>query len=385
MISDIKFIAHFPFTKRDYDRFGIELLQQQFRVEVLDCMPWLNPKSWDEFSNTIHTFPGYTPIYNMDSFEKVIAVKERAVAIDCFGYSSVYPRICQALRERGIMLAVCRMALLPKVKMDLFRKLYFHYKRGVLVKLIINKLRSKIYIDINSRPPDIAILSGKDSLSYPRMQHAEHIIWGHSFDYDLYLRYQDRTGERCKQYAVFLDDYLAYHSDYAQTGINPPVTEEDYYYRLNKFLKFFESNTGYKVIFAAHPSSRYDLKPHLLDGREFVLGRTAELVRDAQIVFCHASTSLSFAVLWHKPLVFLTTDELKRSWFGPSIAFFSNILHAPIVNMSCIDKLSIDMKVWMRINESYYAEYKENFIKRSGSPELPVWQIFSNYVRQNLK
>ena len=31
-----------PFSKRDYDRFGIDILKRNFLVQVLDCAAWIN-------------------------------------------------------------------------------------------------------------------------------------------------------------------------------------------------------------------------------------------------------------------------------------------------------------------------------------------------------
>jgi hypothetical protein len=250
---------------------------------------------------------------------------------------------------------------------------------------MLNKLRRTFhFVKVPSHPSDIAILSGKNGLNNPRMQ-AMQQIWAHSFDYDLYLKYRDRLCERFESYAVFLDEDIVHSYDYEHNGLNPTATEDNYYRGLNALFDKFEANTGLRVIISAHPSSHYDLQPNLLNGREFVVGRTAELVRDAQLIFCHASTSISFAVLWRKPMVFITSDELKRSWWGPHIALRSEIFHAPLVNMDCRDELTIDLKAWLRIDDFSYADYKEKYIKRAGTPELPLWQIFSDYIDKNLK
>ena len=37
-----------PFSKRDYDRFGIVLLKKNFLMQTLDFTPWLNPKLYQD-------------------------------------------------------------------------------------------------------------------------------------------------------------------------------------------------------------------------------------------------------------------------------------------------------------------------------------------------
>jgi hypothetical protein len=390
MKCHIFIITHSPFTKRDYNRYGIEILQKFFKVEVLDCTPWLESKFWNEYSNISYKFSGYTPIFDWNGYKKQIAGKTRGVAIICLhGDISGFQRIGQPLREQGILLAIERLAIVPEVRINnLFQKLYFSYKQRILFNQILKKINPapKVNIDTKSTlSADIAILSGSDCMKDPHVMQATHSIWAHSFDYDVYLNHKYSPSERNDPYAVFLDENMIYNNDYEFIGINPPATEKKYYNELNNFFTILKTKTEYKVIVAAHPSSDYENRPHSFVGQEIIFGKTAELVRDAQLVFCHASTSISYAVLWNKPMVFLTTNELDRSFLGPMIAFRSRLFHSPLINISDIDKLRIDLNVWMQINKFDYVDYKERYLKKTGTPDIPTWQIFSDYLRQNLK
>ena len=50
MISDILILTAYPFGKFEYDRFGVQILEQYFKVQVLDCTPWLKPHVWEKHS-----------------------------------------------------------------------------------------------------------------------------------------------------------------------------------------------------------------------------------------------------------------------------------------------------------------------------------------------
>ena len=103
---------------------------------------------------------------------------------------------------------------------------------------------------------------------------------------------------------------LVNHQDYIFQDLEPPISELEYYPILLKFFKTFEVNTGLKIKFAIHPKSRTKNLEKILKDVDYSIGNTHELVRDSSVVLLHASTSVSYAVLFKKPAIFLTSDKL---------------------------------------------------------------------------
>src|SRR3546814_15377010 len=87
---------------------------------------------------------------------------------------------------------------------------------------------------------------------------------------------------------------------------------------MRRFLSQLELQWGMPVVVAAHPSARHDerVRCGFEKQQELAFGRTADLVRHAQGVLIHGSTAVSFAVLGHRPLLFLVSEELQRSLYG---------------------------------------------------------------------
>jgi hypothetical protein len=136
------------------------------------------------------------------------------------------------------------------------------------------------------------------------------------------------SGERT---AVFLDDFLPFHPDFAMHG-RTSVSPEPYYRQLCRFFDLAEKRWGLRFVIAAHPRSSY--ADHPFGGREIVRGRTAELVRDADVVAAHGSTSVSFAIIYGKPICLLHSPEMKER-LAPE---YSQILHsAELLECSLID------------------------------------------------
>jgi hypothetical protein len=179
---------------------------------------------------------------------------------------------------------------------------------------------------------------------------------------------------------VFLDQNLVFHSDRVVTGSAACVSEERYFAALTRFFDEFEQHTGCPVVIAAQPRAQYADVALLFGQRAVVFGKTPELVRNASLVFAHYSTAISFPVMWRRPVVLLTSDELRSSKRQQYIDAFSYHLAAPLIN---IDRDLPDvaaMAAWATFSEPAYVAYEEMHIKMRGTPERQLWDIFADAV-----
>jgi len=100
-------------------------------------------------------------------------------------------------------------------------------------------------------------------------------------------------------------------------------------------------------------------------------------------VVCHDSTAIQLAVLFGKPLIFLTTGELAASFEGQSIVAFASEFGKSAINVER-DLHNVDWKKELDIDLEKYAEYKKKYIKTDGSPELPFWEIVADHIEENV-
>ena len=159
------------------------------------------------------------------------------------------------------------------------------------------------------------------------------------------------------------------------------MNEFQYYPVLIKFLKKFEIETGLQIKFAVHPKSRNKNLPNLLKDIDYSIGNTAELVKNSSAVLLHSSTALSYAILFKKPAIFLTSDTLKKSWIGPRIDKFAKIINAQVFNMNSDLNKSLDIQNLLIIDESKYKNYFDQYLKAPNSPDIPLWEIFTKYIK----
>lgn len=160
--------------------------------------------------------------------------------------------------------------------------------------------------------------------------------------------------------AVFLDINLAFQSDIKVIGWDY-VNAREYGAALNRFFGMVEEKYRVRVVIAAHPKADYD--DGYFEGRTILKGVTPELVKDADFVISHHSTSISYAVLNGKPLLFIYTDAMEKAYADTIVAWigdFAQYLGQPVYN---IDRVTDAGQI--RLTEpdpERYHLYKYNYL-----------------------
>lgn len=114
------------------------------------------------------------------------------------------------------------------------------------------------------------------------------------------------------RYAVYLDQFAAGHPDFRLLGVRRLIDADRYHGLLNAFFERLERAHGVEVVVAAHPKSDYPRNP--FGGRRILRGSTRALVRFCEFAVATLSTSLGYAVLDRKPLLFFTTKEMMERY-----------------------------------------------------------------------
>jgi len=205
----------------------------------------------------------------------------------------------------------------------------------------------------------------------------------HSYDYDVAIFYKrsiDNSRKTNSQdICVFLDEAATHHSDYSLLGMevaNPMV----YFAAMNRFFDFIESNSSLKVIIAAHPRSNYESMPGVFGERAVVKGNTVELVANSKLVVMHMSTSLSYAVLFKKPIIPIIIPGNRLSG---QMSMLPQVLGEVIGSKAIdLDKDELTTALLQReCNIKKYAEYERLYVRTEGADDLPIWEIIVKTVK----
>ena len=381
-MKEIIIFSHAPFSKRDHHRFGIDILKRNFSVKVIDCSAWIYKDHRKEFfSQYIFRSKEYISISCKEDFLELISKFNSPIVIDRLTYNNETNWMRKLLRKKNSLFVYSYLNMIPLPKKNIKQTTLQLFKIIINPRKIISKfidILQKKKCNLITSNSNICIIGG---LALSKKLKNKNVINAHSMDYDVYLNIKDKPKNNSSNYAVFLDEDMVNHADYALVDVKPPATEKHYYSALNKFLKKFESQTDLKVKIALHPS--YEIKniPNLLKDFEYVLGKTPELVMNSSIILAHQSTSLSYAILFKKPITILTSNELIKSWLGPRIENLSQILNSQLINIDNFFHQGLDIQNLLKVNEKKYKNYLDQYIKVPNSPDLPIWEIFTKQIK----
>ena len=331
-------------------------------------------------------------IGSLSEFRRLISSIPTGFAIDYIGQFSVSAILMfHLLKRNGFKLIVIDSGAFPlpiqwrQIKFSLSGITYA--VRSRLLKRATNKIvRLCLLRILPDQTPDLALVAGTSWQVDQRFNNADIKIASHSFDYEKY-RQVNASGplNDHSEYAVYIDERLPAHEDNSELGLNAPVSLERFSSSIKMFFDQFEAESGMPVRIASYPSSSCDHDQHFQYGdRKIVRGKTAELVRGASLVFAHASTSVSFAILWRRPLVFLSSNELQESWYMPWVTAMTRFLESPLVNID--DHLSGSAVAQFKsdINLANYEEYEANYLRSSTACDVSIWQLLSQGIDECL-
>jgi len=397
-INRIIIFFEIPFSRQLYSTFGIEtLIKNNFFVEVWDFSSFLySGFEHHEVFSVYHPKFKFYRFTNKSEIEGSLSLLTRSDFVNCFiGFSHQTLFIYKILSKKNIEYSVPLFNPLPvskNEKIKLPKKILSSIKKIVILRKktifdhIVNKIIRNNFRVFGIKPTTLCIAGGTASMDvnqFPFDQTTQ-ILWTHSTDYDIFLHL---TGKNTSSYpgcAIFLDDFLPFHPDFTMINEMAPITPEEYYPKLCNFFSYLEHNFGVRIIIAAHPRSTYEKLPDYFEGRPIIRGETAQLVKECSFVIMHASTSINFAILYQKPIIFLTMDGFNKnvgiSRMGEIIDNMASLLGKIPNNLD--DPFSIDFDKEMEIQINAYYAYKNKYIKKEGSQELEMWQILADYIKE---
>ena len=261
---------------------------------------------------------------------------------------------------------------LKKLKNESLLQLFIYY-----VNTLLKKTPSRIW---GIAPATFILVRGANSITAKATSGpTTETVYTHAQDYDIYLRDKHRPVKK-GNFVVFLDEYTPYHPDYVHFKMSPPVTADEYYSSLRRFFDFFERKFNMDVVIAAHPRATYSQKDPVFGDRTVRWGRTCDLVRRSQMVILHCSTAINFAVLYRKPMTFITTKQLEDTEYRLFIKDLAAYFDQKPININ--DRESFCEIGEFNIPAPKYDRFIFDFIKAGGPKSLPSWKILSNRIRE---
>ncbi|MCX5807595.1 MAG: hypothetical protein NT010_16265 [Proteobacteria bacterium] len=374
------------FNERDYNRFGIEImLNNGFDVEIWEFTKLIVPEGY------ITSAPpdpiqwrGHRSFENLKAAREAIKTLNSSVFVVLMvHYTLASLFIFRMLSKQGIHFSTTLFALpVSSGKKELWLR---RLKKITFERVLDKTFRMIPFTFFGVKPARIVFAPGEKYFlaNYFAINEKSEFLWVHSYDYDTYLELKDISQEKIPSVGVFLDEYLPFHTDYLYLDLPVKISADEYYPALVKFFNYIEESFKVRIIIAAHPRSHYEEHPDYFGGREIIRGRTAELVKNADFILMHNSTAINHVVLYKKPMIFFTTDKVNASILeDPTIEWLASFFGKKAHNLD--REVSIDLNEEIRIDEDAYRRYRNYYIKKDGTEELPYWQIVANRLMKAL-
>jgi hypothetical protein len=399
----IVYLLEQPFDERNYNRMGIQTwVDRGWCVEVWDMTPLLCPIVWQRFfklGKKIKHFEGYYVISSEKKLEeRYFDVSEIDYFVDYTDNSTCSQRVKKHLQKAGSkMIISANVGSIPSIAAfdnnGTGNKLWCKLKRAISIgpvmttKLLARKLSSTLMqckiVRKDIIVPSLIVVSGEKSIRSNPPIGGQEIIKAHNFDYDIYLNLVKSPVTFGASYGLFVDQDLCFHSDYLYSNLKPFVTPAKYFSSLSRGLKRISKALETEIQIAKHPREGWThVAADYFEGLTICSGSTMELISQAKFVVGHYSTVLQVAVLFKKPLIFVTTEELRNTTGGSHTEIRANILGKQAINLDG-DLNQVDWEKELFIDLKKYDAYRREYIKADGTPELPSWDIVINHIEQN--
>lgn len=368
-VKKVVYLTDVPFTSRDRERLGVDFYRREgLEVEVFGLEAVFRPV----VSMLEENDPCVRPFFDLEEASAAVgSLGGETLVVNLLPRSASALPLAAALRRAPVLVAEVRTNAAPQGRRGLRRRLARFSParaRNAVVRMVWPFV---------ARRPDLIIYGGE--ATRPAPHEGRRMVSAHALDYDTFSLLPDTPAEEGRRYALFVDQNLAAHPDFALLDQEAPVSAGAYYPAMRRFFASLEEHLGLPVIIAAHPRANAAETAALFGGRPVAAGRTAHLARDASLVLLHYSTALNFAILGNAPVAFVETDEM-RATCASTVRLMAALTGRPLLNADRPPR-EWDARL-LEVKADSYTAYARRYIKEPGSAQAPFWRILLDAVRR---
>lgn len=365
-MRNVLIVSHDPLIERIKKGFVIDdLVKNGFNVKYLDLSQFYFPYIDAPYSLNEDYVIKLNNEKEITSYLATIDFNSTIVILEAFP-SWRSRKIHKFLSDRKADMV--RIKIYPNnvlVKESLLRKV-----KHIGVKNLLPLLGYKIYQKINNiNPPKYTLSSNCISGFTTPINHP---------DYEEFIESKDRLRE-AKDYIVFIDECFPSHPEIKYwKGKDLDSIKDAYRQSLVQLFDYLKEKLSKEVVVCAHPKSDY--KGDEFGQHKIVKGKTSDIIGQSALVLMHISTASSFAILYNKPIVLLSSEEYREN-IKSALDYqksFSKILGLDIVD---IDKWRPErMSDIKSLDEVKRQEYINKFLSPKETAEKSNSEIIVNFL-----
>lgn len=373
------FLCNQKLNSSFYYTLYVETIKRYFETEIWDLSWWLSNNNCIVRNQILEK--NTVAIHNGKEFEDSIAcVNQEGLVIfltatDMSGFAEIgfflkkYNAKVACIDKEHIGCEIQQKSCFDYRRMLPFkRKVITYMKQSVAIRKLLHFIRYKnIKFDYALLPRNVFPETNKTFIPFHYPECSE--------DY-LYSFYDRKKEIENKGYAVFIDTAAAVHPGIANVGLK--VDAESYFEITNRYLDRFEEKNQIEVIVAAYPKLTYE--KGTFGHRKIVYGETQKLINSASVVLAHSSSSLVYAILLKKPIVFLYYNEMLRDEALSQFAIGA-MERAKLLGQPC-DEMKNDCTTEFTVDESKYISFAEEWIIAKSKKDMSNEEIIIDFLKK---
>lgn len=386
-MKSLYFIHRFPFNKEAFNRDEFEYFSSQgYNVKYLEISHLLKKRKFDViYPESIKQYViHFKSRKAFKNFLKLKSARENLIITDV-GLLANSAWMFLAIFKANIPYILFENAVLPLFgaqKITSASKLKSVVKRINFKKLLLKPIDvAQLSLAKSKKQKPQLVITSKNKLSTEKrnlLTSDTKVLKTVSMDYHLAESLSDKR-EITEKYAVFIDQFFVHHPDFKTNYIVHHFTAEEYYSELNAFFKYFEKETGLKVIIAAHPRRANAISNDFDDNFPVYFNKTALLVKHSELVLQHFSTAINYIAIFNKPFLLLDSDLFEKSTVRNRINMFNDFFHVSKTNMSKIISNNKPIKI-PEHNMELYAKFMEKYVKNPDAENLTFKEIILQFL-----
>jgi hypothetical protein len=371
---NIIFLIDRDFTSNDCFRYGFdELLRLSVDIEIWDL----------SILNNVN--PAVVPESYMPFVKEIQSVESIQIFNSCDAYfvdalsSSKHYKILKTISSNGgsiirlqysSLLNAWTPSLLEVIKSKWVNFLNSRNK-SVYFLSHIQRLLSKPDDEYTYSAKDVCVYTDSFSRETAPSNEVAKIVLSHNPQYDEFLLLGKEASD--KGYILYIDNADYYHPDYDVLNTHPAMSFEEFSESIGVFFNYVKHNMECDILVAGHPRVEKKVIEKTYKDVTVIQGNTAELVKGAKMVIAMDSTAINYAILWDKPLIFITTKEIQKNCFYTmaGIEFFFKVKPINIDE----DFSRINLISYAELPKKFYLDYINSFIKTKESADKNSWNI----------
>lgn len=382
------FVVESPFSLRDWDRFGIDELSNRFDVVVVDVSAISKPRLAEVRQGDAMEDPRIIRPTNADALVRAIEERHPRAILANLGVGPIRTELFAVAQRRGVVLAEFNLGVIPdsglKSASAVTRLRQRVRQLPSLAQLphAFNERRKKRRLP--EVEPDVFFRGGLRA-SGRQAKAGKIVVDVHSIDYETSLHISKTDIQVNPRQVAYLDQDLAFHTDFPGLGLKHPVSARDFYPSINSFFDWLEGEHGLEVVICPHPRADAPSYSSRFPNRRISTYPTSMEIRQSAAVCGHRSTSFSFAVVFEKPALVLTSNEMSGSWYAPYVETFATELAAPLVNLSDPGSWIAPASTITAAQSNSYSTYRKNYLKSYDGPDRRLWTMIGDDLLRRIK